>query len=106
MGILRIDHPDILEFIKCKSEDKTISNFNISVGITEDFMRAVDADEEYPLLNPRGKIVVEKLRAKEVFDLIVDMAWKNGEPGIIFLDRLNKDNPTPTLGEIEPTNPW
>ncbi|HPV87143.1 MAG TPA: adenosylcobalamin-dependent ribonucleoside-diphosphate reductase, partial [Caldisericia bacterium] len=105
MGILRIDHPDILEFIKCKSEDKTISNFNISVGITEDFMRAVDADEEYPLLNPRGKIVVEKLRAKEVFDLIVDMAWKNGEPGIIFLDRLNKDNPTPTLGEIESTNP-
>ncbi|HOU07586.1 MAG TPA: vitamin B12-dependent ribonucleotide reductase [Caldisericia bacterium] len=105
MGILRIDHPDILEFIKCKSEDKTISNFNISVGITEDFMRAVDADEEYPLLNPRGKAVVERLRAKEVFDLIVDMAWKNGEPGIIFLDRLNKDNPTPTLGEIESTNP-
>jgi ribonucleoside-diphosphate reductase alpha chain len=105
MGILRVDHPDILEFIKCKSEDKTISNFNISVGITESFMEAVEHDLEYPLLNPRSGITVERLRAKEVFQLIVDMAWKNGEPGIVFIDRLNRDNPTPTIGKIEATNP-
>lgn len=105
MGILQIDHPDIIEFIKCKSEDKTISNFNISVGLTESFMRAVENNETYPLLNPRSKVTIEELNAKEVFDLIIDQAWRNGEPGIIFLDRLNKDNPTPTLGEIESTNP-
>lgn len=105
MGILQIDHPDIIEFIKCKSEDKTISNFNISVGLTESFMRAVENNEAYPLLNPRSKVTIEELNAKEVFDLIIDQAWRNGEPGIIFLDRLNKDNPTPTLGEIESTNP-
>lgn len=105
MGILQIDHPDIIEFIKCKSEDKTISNFNISVGLTENFMKAVENNENYPLLNPRSKVTIEELNAKDVFDLIIDQAWRNGEPGIIFLDRLNKDNPTPTLGEIESTNP-
>lgn len=105
MGILRVDHPDILEFIKCKSEDKTISNFNISVGITESFMEAVEHDLEYSLVNPRGGGEVQRLNAKEVFQLIVDMAWKNGEPGIVFLDRLNRDNPTPTIGKIEATNP-
>lgn len=105
MGILRVDHPDILEFIKCKSEDKTISNFNISVGITEAFMEAVEHDLEYSLVNPRGGGEVQRLNAKEVFQLIVDMAWKNGEPGIVFLDRLNRDNPTPTIGKIEATNP-
>ncbi len=105
MGILKVNHPDIIEFIKCKSEDKTISNFNISVGLTEEFMKAVENDEEYTLLNPRSHIVVEKLKAREVFDLCVDMAWRNGEPGIIFMDRLNRDNPTPSLGEIESTNP-
>jgi ribonucleoside-diphosphate reductase alpha chain len=105
MGILRVDHPDIMEFIKCKSEDKTISNFNISVGITEAFMEAVEHDLEYPLVNPRSGITVERLNAKEVFKLIVEMAWKNGEPGIVFLDRLNRDNPTPTIGKIEATNP-
>lgn len=105
MGILRVDHPDILEFIQCKEKDKEISNFNISVTVTEDFMKKVENDEEYDLINPRTKKIVKKLKAKKVFDLIVKMAWKNGEPGIIFLDRLNRDNPTPAIGEIESTNP-
>lgn len=105
MGILRIDHPDILEFITCKENDKAITNFNISVGITEDFMKKADAGEDYDLIDPRTKKATGKLNAKEVFNLIVKMAWKNGEPGIIFLDRLNRDNPTPKVGEIESTNP-
>jgi len=105
MGILRVDHPDILEFIQCKENDKEISNFNISVGITENFMKKMENDEEYDLIDPRTKQVVDKLKAKKVFDLIVKMAWKNGEPGIVFLDRLNIDNPTPSIGAIESTNP-
>ncbi len=105
MGILRIDHPDIMEFISCKSDNSEITNFNLSVGITEDFMKAVEHNLEYELLDPKTKEPVAKLNAKEVFDIIVEMAWKNGEPGIIFLDRLNRDNVTPKLGEIESTNP-
>ncbi len=105
MGILRVDHPDIMEFIQCKKDNADITNFNISVGITEAFMKAVEEDREYGLLDPRTKKVVAKLRAREVFDLIVDMAWHNGEPGIIFLDRLNRDNVMAELGEIESTNP-
>lgn len=105
MGILRVDHPDIMEFITCKEEGDKLNNFNISVGITETFMEAVEKDEEYHLINPRTQKVVKSLKAKAVFKKIVEMAWKNGEPGIIFLDRLNKDNPTPKLGEIESTNP-
>lgn len=105
MGILRIDHPDIIKFIKCKSDDKEITNFNISVGLTEAFMSAVEKNEEYDLVDPRDGSKKGTLNAKEVFDLIVDMAWKNGEPGIIFLDRLNKDNVVPSIGEIEATNP-
>lgn len=105
MGILRADHPDILEFIKCKQDSTEITNFNISVGITESFMNAVEHDEEYELIDPHTLKAVGKARAKEVFDLIVEMAWKNGEPGIIFLDRLNKDNITPEIGAIESTNP-
>ena len=105
MGILRVDHPDILDFISCKKDNDALNNFNISVGITEGFMQAVEKDEGYDLLNPRTKEKVKRLKAKEVFDLIVNMAWKNGEPGIIFLDRINRDNPTPLLGEIESTNP-
>lgn len=105
MGILRIDHPDIIEFIKVKDEEGILSNFNISVAITDDFMEKVLRDEEYELINPRNKEVVKKIRAKEIFDLIVGQAWKNGEPGIIFIDEINRKNPIPELGEIEATNP-
>ena len=105
MGILRIDHPDILEFIDCKSNNKEITNFNISVGLTENFMRAVEKDTDYDLVDPHTKKTVGKLHAREVFDRIVDAAWHNGEPGIIFLDRLNRDNVVPGQGEIESTNP-
>lgn len=105
MGILRVDHPDILEFIDCKAEDKSISNFNISVALTEDFMQAVVRNEEYDLVDPRSKAVTGRLNAGEVFRKIVDAAWRNGEPGIIFIDRLNRDNIVPTRGEIESTNP-
>lgn len=105
MGILRVDHPDILEFITCKEDNKEITNFNISVGITEEFMKAVKEGREYDLIDPHTKEVVGTLSAPEVFSTIVDHAWRNGEPGIVFLDRLNRDNPTPLLGEIEATNP-
>ncbi|MBQ4092566.1 MAG: vitamin B12-dependent ribonucleotide reductase [Firmicutes bacterium] len=105
MGILRIDHPDILEFIDCKAEDKTINNFNISVALTEEFMEAAEKGEEYELIDPRTKQAVAKLNAGEVFRKIVDAAWRNGEPGIIFIDRLNRDNIVPSVGEIESTNP-
>jgi ribonucleoside-diphosphate reductase alpha chain len=105
MGILRVDHPDILEFIKCKQDNNDITNFNISVGITEKFINAVQKDEYYSLVDPHTKEIVKTLRAREVFDLIVDMAWNNGEPGIVFLDRINEKNPVPGIGEIESTNP-
>ncbi len=105
MGILRVDHPDILEFITCKDSNKRLNNFNISVGLTETFMKAVEEDKEYELLNPRSKKSVATLRARSVFETIVKQAWKNGEPGIVFLDKINASNPTPALGEIESTNP-
>ena len=105
MGILRIDHPDILEFIRCKSDTNDINNFNISVGITEAFMRAVAAGEPYDLIDPKTKKSVSQLSARDVFDEIVDAAWQTGEPGIVFLDRLNRDNVVPGVGEIESTNP-
>lgn len=105
MGILRVDHPDILEFIGCKSNNNEINNFNISVGLTEKFMCAVENNEDYDLIDPHTKEPVAQLHAREVFDKIVDAAWHNGEPGIIFLDRLNRDNIVPSQGEIESTNP-
>ncbi|MGX8711026.1 MAG: vitamin B12-dependent ribonucleotide reductase [bacterium] len=105
MGILRIDHPDILDFIDCKANNNEINNFNISVGLTEKFMEAVEKDTDYELVDPHTKKAVSALRARMVFDRIVDAAWRNGEPGIIFLDRLNRDNIVPSQGEIESTNP-
>ncbi|MBI5204037.1 MAG: vitamin B12-dependent ribonucleotide reductase [Nitrospirae bacterium] len=105
MGLLRVDHPDILSFITCKDENTKLNNFNISVGLTEEFMNALEEDRQYDLLNPRTKKVSQRLKARDVFDLIVSHAWKNGEPGIVFLDRINASNPTPKLGEIESTNP-
>ncbi len=105
MGLLRVDHPDIIEFITCKDDLTRFTNFNISVGLTEEFMRAVINDEEYDLVNPRTAKAVKRLKAREIFDLIVHQAWKNGEPGIVFLDRINAQNPLPALGEIEATNP-
>ncbi len=105
MGCLRVDHPDILDFITCKKDNDRLTNFNISVLLTEKFMEAVEHNKDYDLVNPRTGAVVKTLSARKVFDLIVNMAWSNGEPGIIFIDRINRDNPTPHIGEIESTNP-
>ena len=105
MAILNVDHPQILDFITCKEDTQKLTNFNLSVGITEKFMNAVHEDSEYELISPHTKNIIKKLKARDVFDLIVKMAHQNGEPGIIFLDRINKYNPTPHIGKIESTNP-
>lgn len=105
MGILRIDHPDIIEFIACKEDNNQINNFNISVAITDDFMRKLEKGEEYDLIDPRTQRIIKRIKAQDAFDLIVKQAHKNGEPGIIFIDRINQYNPTPKLGKIESTNP-
>jgi ribonucleoside-diphosphate reductase alpha chain len=105
MAVLRVDHPDILEFIRCKSQEGDIVNFNISVGITDDFMRAVEAGEEYDLINPQDGVIWKRLPARDVFDEIVKQAHRNGEPGVLFLDAANRTNPVPHLYELEATNP-
>ena len=105
MAILNVDHPDIEKFITAKDNLSAFTNFNLSVAVNTEFMEAVKAGTEYNLINPRAKEVDGKLNAKEVFDKMVDMAWKTGDPGIIFIDRINEDNPTPQLGKIESTNP-
>lgn len=105
MGILRVDHPDIIEFIRAKEKEGEFNNFNLSVGLTEAFMRAVEANEEFPLIAPGSGKEKGRLRARDVFDLLARKAWESGDPGIVFLDRINRDNPTPAQGEIESTNP-
>ena len=105
MAILRVDHPDIQEFITCKKANRELNNFNISVGVTDAFMKAVAAGKSYDLIDPRNRQKVEELDASEVYHSLVYHAWENGDPGVVFLDKVNKDNPTPEIGEIESTNP-
>lgn len=105
MGILRVDHPDIERFISCKHENDRLTNFNISVAVTDAFMEAVEKGTEYALRNPRSGEPVKNVQAREIFDAIVHSAWKNGEPGLVFLDAMNRGNPTPHVGAIESTNP-
>jgi ribonucleoside-diphosphate reductase alpha chain len=105
MAVLRVDHPDIFDFVRCKTTEGAISNFNISVGITDAFMRAVEADGDFDLVNPRDGAVWRSVRARELFDEIVKHAHHNGEPGVLFLDTANRANPVPHLYELEATNP-
>mgnify|MGYP000039751501 FL=1 len=105
MGILRVDHPDILDFVRAKAEKAELENFNISVSITDAFMEALKRDEEYDLINPRTGQPVRRIRAREVFEEITRCAWQTGDPGVIFIDKINRANPTPHIGQIESTNP-
>lgn len=105
IAILNVDHPDIEEFIKLKEEDGTIKNFNISVGVTNAFMEAVEKDRDWELKNPRNGEVWKILKARKLFDLIAESAWRTGDPGLAFLDKLESDNPTPSIGRIDATNP-
>ena len=105
MGILHVTHPDILKFIASKEDGVSISNFNISVAVNEEFMQKLQNREPYDLINPRTGKVTGQLNSGDVFDLLVKLAWKTGDPGIVFLDRINAQNPTPNLGNIESTNP-
>ena len=105
MGILRVDHPDILDFIRIKRREGELENFNISVAVTDVFMEALRSDSEYQLLNPRSHEAHIKIRARVVFDEIVASAWETGDPGIVFIDAINRANPTPLMGPMESTNP-
>jgi len=105
MGILRIDHPDIREFITCKKDMVSITNFNISVAITDVFLQALEKDEKYDLIDPSSGDTMRKESAAEIFELITNNAWLNGDPGVIFIDEINRGNPTPKVGDIEATNP-
>jgi ribonucleoside-diphosphate reductase alpha chain len=105
MGILRVDHPDILEFILAKQNPQFLSNFNISVAVTDEFMQAVSGDEEYWLTNPRNNEKTKPLKAREAWRLIARSAWASGDPGVVFIDEVNRHNPTPHVGRIESTNP-
>ncbi len=105
MGILNIDHPDIFEFIHLKEEDESIDNFNLSVGVFDKFMEAVEQDKFWHLVNPRTKQPIKRLKAKRLFEEIASAAWRSGDPGMVFLDRMERDNPTPTLGRLWSTNP-
>ncbi len=105
MAILRVDHPDIMDFIKVKADLTKLQNFNLSIALTDEFMNALKSDGDYDLINPRNHEVVKRQNARKVFKQIVKQAWLSGEPGVIFIDRLNADNPTPKVGAIESTNP-
>lgn len=105
MGVLRVDHPDIVSFITVKNDPAEFLNFNLSVAITDSFMEALEKGESYPVINPRHGQAVGYKSAREIFDLIVECAWRSGEPGVIFIDRINRANPTPHIGAIEATNP-
>ena len=105
MGILDVTHPDILRFIRAKEDGQHLNNFNISVAVTEGFMEKVDRGEDYDLINPRTGQITGRLNARNVFNLMTELAWQTGDPGIVFLDRINRDNPNPQLGAIESTNP-
>jgi len=105
MGVLRIDHPDIIEFITAKQDPEKFNNFNFSVAITDTFMKAVEEGDDFDLIEPSTGIITDSLDAREVFEKIVDLAWHNGEPGVLFIDAANRDNMTPQLGEFEATNP-
>ena len=105
MAILNIEHPDILKFIEAKEDSEALTNFNLSVAVTDQFMKAVEEGTGYNLVNPRTGEVTDKLNAREVFDKIIEMAWRTGDPGIVFIDEINRHNPTPELGKIESTNP-
>ena len=105
MGVLNVHHPDIEEFITAKWEEGVLRNFNISVAVTDKFFEALKKDEEYDLINPRTGKVVKRVPARKIFNLIVEGAWRNGEPGMVFIDEINRHNPTPHVGKIEATNP-
>ena len=105
MAVLRVDHPDILEFVTAKEDGTSLQNFNLSVGVTDEFLDAVRQGKEFELIHPHSRQVARRLSAKLVFETIVDSAWKTGDPGLLFLNAINRANPTPAFGELEATNP-